>query len=79
LRYEKRVSRICVRDPNIVIKKSPYEDCQNYFYLKQGEIFYHQVNQAVDEELFSASLQTDEDDRVEKYIQVHYKTCQALK
>lgn len=73
--YEVRSSRICVRDPNIVIKGSPFEDCQNYFYLKDDEVFYHQATHGTDEELLTASLQTDEDSRVNKYIRQHYLLC----
>lgn len=78
LKTDHEVARICVRDPNIVIQSRPYENCQNYFYLKQGEIFYHQMNQEIDEEILSASLQTDEDERVEKYIRLHYQACLKL-
>jgi hypothetical protein len=75
--YQVKKDRICVRDPNIVIHGRPFEDCQNYFYLNNGEIFFHQINQEVDEELLTATLQTDEDDRVRNYIQAHYKSCQS--
>jgi hypothetical protein len=80
LTYRQKVPSICVRDPNIVIDGKPYENCQNFLYLKNGEIFYHQLNNDRDEELLSASLQTDEDDRVQRYIDIHFKYCQrALK
>lgn len=78
--YHNKTPSLCVRDPNIVIHGKPYENCQNYLYLKNGEIFYHQMNIERDEELLSASLQTDEDDRVQRYIEIHFKYCKkALK
>jgi hypothetical protein len=79
LQYLQKKPTICVRDPNIVISGEPYENCQNYLYLKNDEIFYHQINIDRDEELLSASLQTDEDDRVQSYINIHYKSCRSLK
>jgi hypothetical protein len=79
LQYLQKIPTICVRDPNIVITDKPYENCQNYLYLKNNEIFYHQINIDRDEELLSASLQTDEDERVQNYINIHYKSCRSLR
>lgn len=73
--YKTKYSRICVRDPNIVIRENTYENCQNYFYLKNGQVFYHQTTQSPDEELLIVSLQTDEDERVQEYIEQHFKNC----
>jgi hypothetical protein len=73
--YKMKYNRICVRDPNIVIRENSFENCQNYFYLRDGEVIYHQISQGPDEELLAISLQTDEDERVQKYIEQHYKDC----
>ena len=73
--YKTKSNRICVRDPNIVIRENTYENCQNYFYLKSGQILYHQTTQSPDEELLTVSLQTDEDERVQEYIEQHFKNC----
>jgi hypothetical protein len=74
-----KMTNICVRDPNIVMRGPANENCQNYFYLKGSVVMYHQINQSNDEELLSTTLQTDEDDRVEQYIQLHYQLCQGTK
>jgi hypothetical protein len=66
-----KINRICVRDPNVVIRDSQYENCQNFLYIKLGNIFYHQYNEAPDIELAFISLQSDEDERVEQYILAH--------
>lgn len=73
--YGVKANKVCVRDPNIVISKAPFEKCQNFFYLKNDELFYHQDNQPIDEELWMASLQTDEDERVREYVRLHYEKC----
>lgn len=75
LAYKTRFNRICVRDPNIVIRENVYENCQNYFYLKGREVLYHQTTSGSDEELLIVSLQSDEDERVQEYIEQHYKDC----
>jgi hypothetical protein len=66
---------ICVRDPNIIIPSFPYEDCQNFFYTDGDSVYYRRHGIVPDEELWSLSLQTDEDQRVRHYIARHHEHC----
>jgi hypothetical protein len=68
-------NRLCVRDPNVIIQEEPFEDCQNYLYVKNDEVFYRQHGFEVDEKIRYLSLKTDEDQRVEDYIRIHYENC----
>ncbi len=66
---------ICVRDPNVVIRDIPFEDCQNFLYLADNLVYYHQFGFPKDEKLFLISLKTDDDMRTEEYIKAHLEIC----
>jgi hypothetical protein len=67
---------ICIRDPNVVLPEPATEDCQNFIYVQDDTVYYHQMGYARDEELKYLSIQTDEDNRVQDYIRLHFHACQ---
>lgn len=66
---------ICVRDPNVVINDEPFENCQNYIYVLNDNIYYHQEGFKAEEKLFEITIKTDEDQRIQDYTQAHYEWC----
>jgi hypothetical protein len=66
---------ICIRDPNVVLENGMPEACQNYLYQQDDHVFYQQLGFEKDEKLWELSLKSDEDQRVELYIKLHYEEC----
>jgi len=63
---------ICAKDPNIILDNA--ENCDNYFYLEEGQIYYKRLNRDEDK-LSKFNLTGDEDKRVEKYRKALTKNC----
>lgn len=64
---------ICIRDSNI-INDTVGEECQNFLYIDEGEVYYKRFNQ-IDSKLYIFSLTSDEDKRVLNYIKGQYNNC----
>lgn len=66
---------ICVRDPNVVIRDVPFEDCQNFIYVADDFVYYRQFGFPKDEKLFMIGVKTDDDIRTNEYIRAHLEIC----
>jgi hypothetical protein len=63
---------LCARDPNIVLGYR--EDCQSYFYIEKGQVYYKRFDRLSDY-MQKFELTSDEDRRVKIYTNSLYKQC----
>jgi hypothetical protein len=64
---------LCVHDSNIIFHDQE-DDCFNYFYLEDGDVYYQRYEKSPTR-LFIFSLTNDEDRRVARYIKARYDSC----
>lgn len=75
LEYKNEGEVICVHDSNIIFHDDE-DQCQNYIYLQKDSVYYKRHKQEATI-LYTFSLTSDEDKRVEQYIQARYAHCVA--
>lgn len=64
---------LCVHDSNIIFRDIE-DDCYNYLYLEEGNVYYKRFEQLATR-LYIFSLTNDEDRRVARYIKARYDQC----
>lgn len=79
---DKENFKLCVRDPNLIPNQSI--ECENYFYIAMNaegseEVFYHKRNEEEDKYLLTVRIYTDEDTRVQEFIEARVNYCLKTK
>lgn len=73
LEYKNNHEVLCVHDSNIIFRDEE-DQCLNYIYLLENKVYYKRYNKEATI-LYTFSLTSDEDKRVQGYIAARYEHC----